>query len=178
MSDEAALGPLPRASAVDQGEYRYFLARCRPASGLLWPIGGKRQGETACFVTLNPSTADAMADDPTIRRCQRFAWDWGFDRLSVVNLFALRATDPKELHVHPDPVGPERVRYCRAAFGEADLVVCAWGATALPSADVFTLALIIEAGLTPHVLRLTKHGAPAHPLDLPEGLEPVEWETQ
>ena len=119
MSDEAALGPLPRAGAVDQGEYRYFLARCRPATGLLWPIGGKRQGETVCFVTLNPSTADAMADDPTIRRCQRFAWDWGFDRLSVVNLFALRAPDPQELRVHPDPAGPERVRYCRAAFGKA-----------------------------------------------------------
>ena len=154
--------------AVTDGEYRYDLTRH-------WGGGS----DAVCFVMLNPSTADAVVDDPTVRRCVGFAKGWGFDRLSVVNLFALRATNPKELWGHADPVGPDRDRYCRARFEEASLVVCAWGANRIVGklgADREILDMISELGLVPHVLRLTKGGAPGHPLYLPKTLEPVNWE--
>jgi len=80
------------------GLYRYTLWR--------WFGMGDR---TVRFIGLNPSTADANQDDPTIRRCADFARRWGFDRLCMVNLFAYRATDPREL-----PAAAERgvdVRY-------------------------------------------------------------------
>jgi hypothetical protein len=79
---------------------------------------------------LNPSTADASQDDPTIRRCIGFARQWGCGRLVVLNLFAFRATDPADLKRAADPVGPEN----RAWFDRTlvdDLVggpvVCGWG---------------------------------------------------
>src|SRR4028119_2392792 len=59
------------------------------------------------FVLLNPSTADARRDDPTIRRCANFARTWGFGGLEVVNLFAFRATHPTDLKCAADPVGPQ-----------------------------------------------------------------------
>lgn len=74
------------------GRYRYFLERVLPS------------GDGAmCFVMLNPSTADGEADDATIRRCIYFAGREGCKNLWVVNLFAFRATDPRELLKVDDP---------------------------------------------------------------------------
>lgn len=83
----------------------------------------------AVFVMLNPSTADASLDDPTIRRCVGFAKAWGCPGLTVVNLYALRSADPKALWSHPDPVGPDNNRWIsevllRAWRQRAPLVGC------------------------------------------------------
>jgi hypothetical protein len=103
------------------GTYRYLL--------------GRRVGEgdrTALFMMLNPSTADATEDDPTIRRCTGFARREGCGVLEVVNLFAYRATDPAELRTAPDPVGPANDHHIKAALGRVALVVVAWGALPRP----------------------------------------------
>src|SRR5438132_5915755 len=81
------------------GRYRWCLRRS-------WRHGG--DGRTVCFVMLNPSTADALSDDPTVRRCMGFARSWGFSVLSVRNLFALRTPDPVELRRADNPVGGKR----------------------------------------------------------------------
>src|SRR6185369_17379869 len=89
------------------GKYRYSLRR-------EW-IGG---AGTVCFIMLNPSTADASVDDPTIRRCIGFAQRWGYQILEVVNLYAYRATRPRDMFAAADPVGPENEYYlCKAALG-------------------------------------------------------------
>src|SRR5881396_744410 len=87
-----------------------------------------RSRAVVAFVMLNPSTADAMHDDPTIRRCIGFARNWGFGGVDVVNLFALRATDPRALRRAHDPVGPANDRHIASAGSRASLVILAWGA--------------------------------------------------
>ena len=88
------------ATVSNDGQYRYKLWRQWDASK-----GG------VVFCMLNPSTADGQKDDPTIRKCVGFASRLGAGAISVVNLFAYRATDPKNLllayHAGRDVVGPE-----------------------------------------------------------------------
>jgi hypothetical protein len=85
-----------RAAVLSEcGRYRYVLTRT-------WD-----HDLAACaFIGLNPSTADAHEDDPTIRRCIRFARDWGHGGLIMLNLFAWRSTDPRGLLDAIFPVGP------------------------------------------------------------------------
>lgn len=131
------------------GTYRYHLWR-------EWD----RTVPTVTFVLLNPSTADAERDDPTLRRCLGFARRWGFGRLELVNLFALRATSPAALRAHEDPVGPENDGILRQAAG-GGIVVIGWGNQgALFGRDRAVLGLLGEVW----VLGLTRQGQPRHPL--------------
>ena len=134
----------------------------------------------AVFVMLNPSTADANADDPTIRRCRGFAKAWECAGLLVINLYALRATDPTELGGPVDPVGPENDEHISAALYRAGLVVCAWGATPAPRKSFRVeriLRLAQDAGRPLHALGTTKHGDPRHPLYLRRDARPERWEA-
>jgi hypothetical protein len=84
---------------------------------------------------LNPSTADASVDDPTIRRCTGFSEAWGFDSLTVVNLFAFRSPHPEDLAKVDDPVGPVNDLAIREAVFGASRVVVAWGAVGASYCD-------------------------------------------
>lgn len=118
----------------------------------------------AVFLMLNPSTADATVDDPTIRRCLGFAATWGRNGIIVANLYALRATKPKDLWTHPDPVGPENDWWLAQIASRHPEIVCAWGANAKP-ARVREVAGILRAhGSRLMCLGTTKDGAPRHPL--------------
>jgi hypothetical protein len=140
------------AELSDCGRYRYSLRRS-------WQAGGN--GQVVCFLMLNPSTADALTDDPTVRRCMAFCRAWGYSALTVRNLFALRSADPAELLSATDPVGPAGDAHLLAA-ATADLVVCAWGAKVPFGRDRRALELL--AGRRLHCLGLTRAGAPRHPL--------------
>lgn len=136
--------------------YRYTLSR-----------GPWLDGEgTVLFVMLNPSTADTTRDDPTIRRCVGFAQRWGYHQLLVGNLYALRATDPRQLHQAADPVGPRNDYWLNKLAGMATEVVVAWGATPHPQPErarhVLEL-LEFQAGGA-RCLGQTKHLHPRHPL--------------
>lgn len=138
------------------GKYRYRLSRRWEAGpGLL-------------YVMLNPSTADAAADDATIRRCVGFAVDHGFGGFEVVNLYAWRATDPAELQAASEPVGPENDHYIREAAAAAGAVCLAYGAHAMVAARAQQVtALLLQHGLTLQCLAVTRDGYPSHPLCLP-----------
>lgn len=120
------------------------------------------------FIMLNPSTADAVVDDPTIRRCIGFAEREDMGGIEVVNLFAFRATDPKDMKSAADPVGPENDTVIRQALMEAETVVCAWGAHGNHQGrSQAVLDLIRGEGHKPLSLGpLTKGGQPRHPLYL------------
>lgn len=126
-----------------------------------------RSRPAVAFVMLNPSTADARRDDPTIRRCIGFARAWGFGGVDVVNLFAYRATDPRELLRVADPVGPRNSRHIQRAGLGAALVVIAWGAH--PSAARSAPISLPRA----RCLGLTRTGQPRHPLYLGRDARPV-----
>jgi hypothetical protein len=124
----------------------------------------------------NPSTADAERDDPTIRRCVRFARRWGYGGIVVRNLYALRTPHPRELRRHPDPIGVDNDTHLMAACGDP-ITVCAWGSagpgvTERGEAVLDTLAAF---GADLRYLALTRAGAPRHPLYLPGHLTPIPF---
>lgn len=157
--------PAVRRTAVisECGQYRYLLTRA-------WD----ETLPNATFVMLNPSTADATVDDPTIRRCVGFARTWGCGSLAVVNLYAYRATDPNELDAAPDPVGPDNDSYLTAAACvSGSLLIGAWGAHARSERITQVLALPGMHRLT--ALAVTRGGQPRHPLYLRADLTPEPW---
>jgi hypothetical protein len=128
----------------------------------------------ACYVLLNPSTADEILNDPTVSRCQTRALNAGFGGLLVVNIFAWRSTDPRELYEISDPVGaPYNDSVIFNSAQKSDLVVCGWGKHgALQDRGKRVLELICSAGKVPHALRINSDGSPEHPLYLGYKLQP------
>lgn len=123
-------------------------------------------GEWACWLMLNPSTADAFDDDATIARCIKRTQAWGgYGGLVVVNLFAFRATDPAALVGHPDPVGTSNDVFIRAAVAAAGLVIVAWGGPGDLCGRDEQVRPLIE-GARPACLGVTVNGQPRHPLYL------------
>ena len=141
-----------RTAEIDKtGAYRYRLTRrWKPDKG------------TVLFVMLNPSTADANVDDPTITRCIGFASKWGYGGLEVANLFAFRATDPMELSRCSDPVGPDNDGHIVSMRDNHALIVAAWGANAKRFSERERDVLSLLGPV--HCLGITKGGYPKHPL--------------
>ncbi len=138
------------------GRYRYRLER-------RWS-----EDPTATWVMLNPSTADAEVDDQTVRRCVSFSTAAGYGRLIVVNLYALRATNPAELKTAADPVGPSNPTHVRTALQEAQLIVAAWGSHPMGRRSTIRLKLAIMAppGVPVVCLGRSARGDPFHPARL------------
>lgn len=152
--------------------YRYTLVRTIDHGFL----GAPHQAETVNFIMLNPSTATATLDDPTIRRCAGYARRWGYGTLVVTNLFAYRATAPADMLAAADPIGPENDAYISRAARGAALVVAAWGQHgAHRRRDEQVRRLVQAAGKDVHYLRLNANGQPAHPLYLPATLVPQPY---
>lgn len=148
------------------GKYRYRLDR-------FW------SGEHALpFIMLNPSTADASQDDPTIRRCMGFARDRGFGGIIVTNLFAYRATSPNDMRAEHFPVGVFNDDYLTGLMNwaaRADVpVVAAWGAHGgFRRRDEQVLSLARFIGCRMVCLGTTAAGHPRHPLYV-KGDQPFE----
>ena len=153
--------------------WRYTLER-------VWapPEGHPGAREVAAFIGLNPSTADEVKNDPTVTRCINYARRWGFHGMFMLNIFALRSTDPRACYRHPDPIGPETNRYLTELVQrrEVSLVVAAWGNHgALLSRGWNVINLVRNSGVNLYRLgELTKQGQPRHPLYLRRDLEPVQ----
>lgn len=152
------------------GQYRYLLKR--PSE-----IAAPEKG-TAFFIMLNPSTADAENDDPTIRRCRGFARDWGCAGLVVANLYAYRSTDPSLLNQVSDPIGPENNAYLSSLASEFGDVICAWGNNAAIEREIEVADILKKAGARMWCLGTTKSGSPKHPLYLSRSTELIPWDRQ
>lgn len=129
------------------------------------------------FVMLNPSTADAVRDDPTIRRCMGFARAWGFGGLLVANLFTLRTPDPRVLTRAPAAAwnAPDADAALSGLAARADLVVLAWGAHRLVALRAAAAtATLSHSGASLAVLGRTRDGHPRHPLYVPGATQPQD----
>jgi len=146
------------------------LSPCRRYRFALWRCW--ESGPQVLFIILNPSTADELTDDPTIRRCIGFARTWGFSSLAVGNLFAYRTTSPGKLCASPDPVGSEHDRWLTRLHEESSLTIAAWGnqGRLLGRSSAVSSKL---PGL--HILGLTVLGEPRHPLYVRSEVLPRPW---
>lgn len=161
--------PEPKKQAVisDCKKYRFALSR-------IWD----HQKPMAMFIMLNPSTADAKQDDPTIRRCISFAKSWGYGGIIVCNLFPFRATNPKELLVRENISTQISLNsfYIRQLQEHCRVIILAWGNENILDKifkehyPVGKLSFLKLEKI--HYLELSKNGTPKHPLYLPQTLKP------
>lgn len=149
--------------------------RYRYALGRLWDLS-KPVNLTWCM--LNPSRADGSKDDPTIRRCIEYAKDWGYGGFLVVNLFAHRSPDPKDLLRIVDPVGPDNDRVFQECMTTHHSVVAAWGSNAERLgnlADKQIAKVRTLAGNRLWIFGMTQGGNPLHPLYLARTRSLERW---
>lgn len=139
-------------------EYRYALWR-------RWS-----DGPVAAVIGLNPSTADEVQNDPTVRRCINFAKSWGMGGLAMLNIFAYRATLPADMKAIEDPVGALTDEHIQRYAGAADVVVAAWG---VHGAHLERGRTVIDLVGSLQCFGTTKEGHPRHPLYLRKDAELV-----
>lgn len=170
------------ATFSECGKYRYELGGDigRPQAELLSPVVAGRRVKIALWIMLNPSTADAQHDDPTIRNCVFFSEAWGYNRILIGNIYAFRATDPKvmirAMKSGVDVEGPENnrtlaemVRRTRLTDG---IVMAAWGGDARRA----RVDVVQQIAGRLSCLRTNNDGSPVHPLYQPHNLTPTVWQ--
>ncbi|WP_044100815.1 DUF1643 domain-containing protein [Acinetobacter pittii] len=142
-------------------QYRYVLTRGECLNPLV-------------FIMLNPSTADHSEDDPTIRRCIGFAEDNGFDGLVVLNLYALRSTNPANLWESTDPIGDMNDFHILSINTKE--IVCAWGKCAKADRVQEVLGVLKAKNIAINCLGVNKDNSPKHPLYLSKKSKIIKWE--
>lgn len=153
------------ATYSDCERYRYALTR-------IWEPKGRK----VLFLMLNPSTATEVQNDPTVERCERRARTLGFGAFRVCNIFAFRATDPRNMRAAKDPVGPANDAAILEAIIWADDVVAGWGNHGDHLARGTAVQALLKAqSKSPKHLGLTKSGHPKHPLYIAYTTQPEAW---
>jgi len=145
----------------NDGKYRYWLSRIFDET---LPL--------VAFVGLNPSTADAEIDDPTIKKCISYCRQWGYGGFYMVNLFAFVSSDPKKLLHEADPVGKDNDRHLKEVLSKTEKTICCWGEMGRHNNRDRQVLDIIS---NPHCLQVNKKGEPAHPLYLKGDLQPIPY---
>ena len=160
-------GDAPSVAVYSDCErYRYLLTRT-------WDPKGRK----ALFIMLNPSTATEVQNDPTVERCERRARTLGFGGFRVTNIFAWRATDPRDMRAAGDPIGPENDAAILQSCPWADQVICAWGTHGAHLDRGAAVEALLRATKLPLFhLGLSKAGYPKHPLYIAYSEQPRLWD--
>lgn len=155
------------------GTFRYELQRdVDTLRGAMVSMDGQLDGKVVAFFGINPSTADAIDNDPTVRRWIGFCHLWGATRFIVGNAFAFRSKNVKLLREQHDPIGPENDDHLHRIASQADMLVPCWGARnklpreLQPRLD-YVLDLLRSTGKPLMCFGTTPAGDPLHPLYLP-----------
>lgn len=154
-----------------------IISECNKYRYKLWRIWDSEK-PLVMFLMLNPSTADANSNDPTIRRCINFAKFWGYGGIVVCNLFAYRATNPKDLLKISNPIGDLNVVYIKECIELCERVICAWGNASIVKKmaymSVFFNSITFGRDKLCFIDR-SKNGTPKHPLYLKSDLTPQKF---
>ena len=145
--------------SIDQ-KYRYSLSR-------VWNPNLPK----AVVIGLNPSTATAEQDDPTIRRCIEFSHREGCGSFMMLNIFAYRSTDPHGLELCKEPIGEENDNYLISTCRDAKLIIAAWGSHGKFRNRGLKVRFLFEKNLPDKRLLCfgkNKDGEPVHPLYQPK----------
>lgn len=133
----------------------------------------------ACFCLLNPSLANEVDLDPTLRRCRGFAMDWNCTGMVIVNLFALVTPYPDEMHRHDDPVGIDNDKVILQAAKDSEIFVAGWGNDKLARKRApKVLGMLREASIVSQCLGTNKDDSPKHPLYLAKSTQLVPYEMK
>lgn len=155
-----------------------IFSSCRQYRFTLWRRWDYSRAPVA-FIMLNPSTADEVKNDPTVERCERRARAMGAGGVTVLNVFALRSTDPKALYSHADPVGPGNDAAIVMACSEASMVICAWGGHGrYLDRGRKVIELLETNGIKPYCLHINSDGTPKHPLYVGYAVAPIPYELR
>ena len=141
---------------------------CRRYRYALWRVWDDSKGKVM-FIGLNPSTANESADDPTIRRVKRFAHNWGYGGVIMLNLFTYITAYPEELMKCEDPVGPADY-YLDHYAKECNKVIFAWGNFKEAEKRGIEVMQMFPYG---HMLIQNKNGSPRHPLYVKADAQPI-----
>ncbi len=134
-------------------------SNCRKYRYKLWRIWDPNK-PMVMFIGLNPSTANEDTDDPTIRRVMKFAKDWGYGGVYMMNLFAWVTPKPEELKKCENPLGDNN-NMLEAVAAKSELIVCAWGAFKEAKERSMEVTKMFPQGMC---LGINGDGSPKHPL--------------
>lgn len=154
-------------------KYRYCLWRSRHQH-----IDPPLKPHAIMFVGLNPSTANESTNDPTVTRCMNFSWDWGYDFFFMMNVFALRSTDPKLLYTAHQPRGLLNPFYIQRVAQKCNAAVCCWGnhGKYCNAGKHVEMILRYKSNIQIFHFGLTNENQPKHPLYLPKDNKIIKWE--
>jgi hypothetical protein len=143
-----------KGDAIFDGRCRYELSRVwDPTRGLV------------TFIMFNPSRATEHRGDPTTIKCIGFTKRWGYGGFIIGNLFARIEPSAAKLCKIKDPVGVENDYHLERILKKSKIVVCAWGNRgSYMSREQQVLDLMVRLQIQPYCLKVTKTGAPYHPL--------------
>jgi len=125
-----------------------------------------RAADRALFIMLNPSTADATKDDPTIRKIIGFARRWDYGGVIVANLFPFRSTSPALIPIRERMPNSENISHIDNLIlhPRVSIIVCGWGNNGTITPD---LQYWVDKGTQLFCLGTTLNGEPKHPLYVP-----------
>ncbi len=147
-------------------KYRYSLER-------IWD----EKKSLVAFIALNPSTADEVNNDKTIKRCIDFAKSWGAGGMYMFNVFAHRATDPTDMKAQEDPIGSENDKFL-AKLPKVDRIIVCWGNDGLHRDRANQVREILKNTEQNklYCLDINKNGEPKHPLYVHGSTKPTLYE--
>ena len=142
-------------------KYRYSLSR-------IWDAEKQR----CLFIGLNPSTAGASEEDPTIRKLIAYTRSWGYGGFQICNLFAIRSSNPQIISKCDDPIGQLNTNYLHAAIASNHKHILIWGNWGEQHDDIEEL---LERIQEPLCLGHNMNGSPKHPLYLSKTVVPIPF---
>ena len=146
---------------------------------LLWRLWDEKP--RVLFIGLNPSTANELIDDPTVRRLASFAQSWAYGGFYLCNVFSYCTAHPEELSSarRPTPKATHPANQGAILMAEklTALSVLMWGDGILKVENGWSFAADVAnlAGPTVLCFGKTKKGNPVHPLYLSRNAQLTEY---